>query len=281
MQALSKQPVLEVIMPNENYKPLNCGAIDFAKLLQPVIKKISHKAGASCPHEKPFFANGKQRKFCFVCRPKETTVKNGKRKPYEYKNKNSSVCLSCGDCFEKTQYHNKYCSDICRNRFCNVARQKRIVDRTERSCRNCGAVFTPKYGDKNKLQCSIICLNQYATKRAHKRMMERMRKDPVLRLARNMRSFINQSIIRGGYRKRSRANNILGCNWEFFKTHIEKQFHKGMSWDNRSDWHLDHIRPIASAKTEDEVISLNHYTNLRPMWAIDNLIKGAQETYLI
>ena len=54
-----------------------------------------------------------------------------------------------------------------------------------------------------------------------------------------------------------------------------------MTWENRSDWHIDHIIPIASAITEEDVIRLNHYTNLRPLWAKDNLAKGAKMEHLI
>ena len=47
-----------------------------------------------------------------------------------------------------------------------------------------------------------------------------------------------------------------------------------MTWNNRSEWHIDHIIPLSSAKTEEELYKLFHYTNLQPLWAKDNLIKG-------
>ena len=46
-----------------------------------------------------------------------------------------------------------------------------------------------------------------------------------------------------------------------------------MTWENRSEWEIDHIIPLASATTEEDVIRLNHYTNLRPLWTIDNQSK--------
>ena len=54
-----------------------------------------------------------------------------------------------------------------------------------------------------------------------------------------------------------------------------------MSWDNRSLWHLDHIVPVSTANTQAEVLALNHFTNLRPIWAMDNWKKGANQTYLL
>jgi hypothetical protein len=67
---------------------------------------------------------------------------------------------------------------------------------------------------------------------------------------------------------------MLGCDYQTAFKHIESRFKKGMSWDNFGDWHIDHIIPLASAKTEEELIELCHYTNLQPLWAEENLIKG-------
>lgn len=108
-----------------------------------------------------------------------------------------------------------------------------------------------------------------------------LKKTPLNMLSTSVRRLIRSSIGRLGYTKRSKSHEILGCDWEFFKSHIERQFAKGMTWENRSEFHIDHIVPIATATTEEEVIALNHFTNLRPMWAKDNLAKGAKITHLI
>jgi len=52
-----------------------------------------------------------------------------------------------------------------------------------------------------------------------------------------------------------------------------------MNWENRSDWHLDHIFPLATATTEAELLQLNNYINLQPLWAIDNLAKGSKPNW--
>jgi hypothetical protein len=77
-----------------------------------------------------------------------------------------------------------------------------------------------------------------------------------------------------GYRKTSRTAEMLGCDWETAKAHIESRFTEGMTWENRSLWHIDHIIPLASAKTEEELVALCHHTNLQPLWATDNLRKS-------
>ena len=70
--------------------------------------------------------------------------------------------------------------------------------------------------------------------------------------------------------------DIVGCSPTELREHIEKQFTDGMSWDNYGTygWHLDHIIPLSTAETREDVFKLNHYTNLQPLWATDNLKKG-------
>ena len=46
-----------------------------------------------------------------------------------------------------------------------------------------------------------------------------------------------------------------------------------MSFVESSKWHIDHIVPCSSASTPEEMAHLFHYTNLRPLWAADNLAK--------
>lgn len=110
---------------------------------------------------------------------------------------------------------------------------------------------------------------------------EQRKVNPVFALQERMRSAIGYAFRDRGYTKRSKTHEILGCDWEFFKLHIERQFLKGMTWENKGDWHIDHIQPMASAKTEADVLALSHYTNLRPLWAADNFAKSDEVTHLI
>ena len=68
----------------------------------------------------------------------------------------------------------------------------------------------------------------------------------------------------------------MGCSPKELKIYLEGQFTEGMSWDNhkRTGWHIDHIIPLSSAKTEEEVYRLCHYTNLQPLWCNENYKKG-------
>jgi len=104
----------------------------------------------------------------------------------------------------------------------------------------------------------------------------RYKTDPMYALTERTRSLICKSLRNKGYSKRSRTHEILGCSFYQFKTHLESQFKQGMSWENRHLWHIDHRKPLATAKTEQEILKLNHFTNLQPLWAEENLKKGAR-----
>lgn len=107
---------------------------------------------------------------------------------------------------------------------------------------------------------------------------ERTKNDPIYRLINRIRSNINGSFKRRGYTKKSKTYKILGCDYIFFKEYIESKFTEGMTFDNAGNngWHLDHIIPLASAKTEEDVYKLCHYTNFQPLWKDDNIKKCAK-----
>ena len=89
---------------------------------------------------------------------------------------------------------------------------------------------------------------------------------------------MKESFRRGNnqYKKSAKSETILGCTILEFRNYIESKFTEGMSLNNHGEWHLDHIIPLASATTEEDIIRLNHYTNFQPLWAKDNLIKGCK-----
>lgn len=99
-------------------------------------------------------------------------------------------------------------------------------------------------------------------------------------MAHRVRTLINTGLKKRGYGKRSKTNDILGCSYSEFVAHIERQFTEGMNWDNRASWHIDHIVPVSSAANEAELLKLNHFSNLRPLWAADNLRKSNKRDYV-
>ena len=107
---------------------------------------------------------------------------------------------------------------------------------------------------------------------------KRKEKDPMFKFECGIRSNVRKSFKRGSnhFRKSSKTEAILGCTIEEFREYVKNKFTNGMTFENYGThgWHLDHIVPISTAKTEEDIIKLNHYTNFQPLWAIDNLKKG-------
>lgn len=80
-----------------------------------------------------------------------------------------------------------------------------------------------------------------------------------------------------GIKKEQSCVAFIGCSLAEFKKHLAAKFTLGMTWTNRHLWHIDHIKPLAKfdLSKESEQRMAFHYTNLQPLWARDNLRKGA------
>lgn len=96
---------------------------------------------------------------------------------------------------------------------------------------------------------------------------------PVRSMQARLSRLHRHAIAMVGSIKTSPTFESLGYTAEELRVHIEKQFLKGMSWENMRDWQIDHIIPISSAKTESDVVALNQLSNLRPMFSKDNNAK--------
>ena len=103
---------------------------------------------------------------------------------------------------------------------------------------------------------------------AYKMEYQRNRRltDPVYKLKYVVGRLIRNSLKCKGLSKNKRSKDILGCTIEFFKVYIEERFIDDMSWENYgTNWDIDHKIPLATATTEEDVLKLNHYTNLQPL----------------
>lgn len=105
---------------------------------------------------------------------------------------------------------------------------------------------------------------------------QRRNTDEMFLFAKQVRHNIRQAFTRKFRTKVGRTEEILGCSIIEFKEYIASKFQDGMTFDNYGQWHLDHIIPLASAKTIEDIIRLCHYTNYQPLWAFDNISKGSK-----
>jgi hypothetical protein len=175
--------------------------------------------------------------------------------------------------------------------FDDFCKQKRYKDGYQSQCRSCINEKTKQYYQENKEKIKKFYkqhykenkqyykqYNQKSKERINKYLKQKRQTDSIFKFKSNVRSLISSSFKRGTnqFSKTAKTEIILGCTIEEFRTYIESKFKIGMSFENHGEWHLDHIYPISLAKSEEEVIKLNHYTNFQPLWAEDNIKKSNQ-----
>lgn len=113
--------------------------------------------------------------------------------------------------------------------------------------------------------------------RARERRKERFQNDPIFRFKCRIRSAIGKAIRRGGFKKESKTEAILGNTFGAVEAHLITTAIKNYGfWLDTEEYHIDHIIPLNVAKTEDEVIKLNHYTNLQFLTPTHNNNKWAK-----
>ena len=118
-------------------------------------------------------------------------------------------------------------------------------------------------------------------KQANFRAKIRRRRDTNYKLACNLRHRLGMAT-KGNFKNGS-AVKQLGCTIEELKTYLENQFQDGMSWKNWGikGWHIDHKKPLIKFDLADEeqLKAACHFSNLQPLWAKDNILKGGREIY--
>jgi hypothetical protein len=108
----------------------------------------------------------------------------------------------------------------------------------------------------------------------------KQRSRPHIKAITTLRSNVTKALKRGGKVRSTSTEAYIGCTLAECREYIASQFQPGMDWSNWAigGWHLDHIRPIASFDhtVEGWEFEACHYTNLQPLWATENLTKGAK-----
>lgn len=135
-----------------------------------------------------------------------------------------------------------------------MVKEKTCADGVRNTCKKCKAIINSKYKRENKVSIN-------------KRKKERYHTDEMYNLQNNIRKTLLKD------KRSKKTEEILCCSFEFFKTYIESKFEPWMNWNNRGlydgtpnyGWDLDHIIPVSTARTVEDIIKLNHYTNFQPL----------------
>lgn len=208
-------------------------------------------------------------------------------------NKNRSRCKNCMSEYGKKYYwKNKeilkekrviYFSDRKHDEIFNSNNKKRIKEwclKNKEKRKEYGKKYREDNRDKIRHDKKIYqrkCRkdpNNAVSIREYKRLYKTKRMNcPLYKFSYSMRNMIYMALRNGGFNKKIRSHQILGCSFEEFKIYLEYKFESWMTWENRGlyngefnyGWDIDHIIPLSSAITEEDIIKLNHYTNLQPL----------------
>lgn len=169
----------------------------------------------------------------------------------------------------------------------NFYKEKLAKDGLRSKCKECFCEDTKRrclaryyknkklYAEKHKLYSikNREKLNQYNSIYRKKKKQE----DFNFRLRCALRSRLSNAI---RTHKTGSAITDLGCSLDELRNYLESKFQKDMTWKNygKHGWHIDHIKPLSSFDLSDrsQLAQACHYTNLQPLWAIDNLRKGTK-----
>jgi hypothetical protein len=143
-------------------------------------------------------------------------------------------------------------------------------------------LITQRYRTKHIKKRRAYNRRYYYSHRKQQLRAQRLRRanNVCYKLKCNLRCALWYILFRRSAKKYKSAVRHLGCSIEELKTYIESKWQPGMNWTNYGlhGWHIDHIRPLSSfdVTKKSEQTRAIHYTNLQPLWAIDNLHKSGK-----
>lgn len=188
------------------------------------------------------------------------------------KNKTRKDGLSdwCKDCL--AEYRNSRKEEIKAYRENNKDKIYASNNRYKKKNREIQKNYQRKYFANNK---------EKVLESQRKRRKERYETEPLYKLKEQARRLVWLSFHRMQKAKRSHTESVIGCSLETLADYLSKTFYEnyGIEYDGTQDVHIDHIIPLSTAKTEEDVYKLCHYTNLQLLYATDNLKKNARLNY--
>lgn len=217
-----------------------------------------------CEKEKEINRFYKRRNICIDCNI-EVTIKTKKcskcniTKEFLDFNKDDrskdGLLSSCKNCVKEYRENNK-----------EKIKKYREDNKEELKQKKKEYYLTYKENNKDKIKESNKKYKQKNKDKINKYYSNRKKNDSFFKFKLSVRNLIYSSFKRRFSIKSKKTIEILGCTFEYFRNHIEKQFNESMNWDNYgSYWEFDHIIQLATALNEDDLLRLNHYTNFQPL----------------
>jgi hypothetical protein len=183
------------------------------------------------------------------------------------------ICIKCNFEKELSEFYFRKDSGKYRN-DCKDCLNLRGKNRRKENPDNL-KIYLKEWRKNNPDYNSVYCKEWRVKNIGYDRNYRKNRReiDPLFKLSQSIRQTVCNSFRYSSFRKNNKTSNILGCSYEVFKLHLENLFEDWMNWDNKGlyngelnyGWDIDHIIPLSSAKTEEDIYKLNHYSNLQPL----------------
>lgn len=168
-------------------------------------------------------------------------------------------------------------SKLCKS--CNIKKNIDEFYKHKAVCKICHNQISKTYRENNKESISISRkkweLNNIESRKVSRKENARKRRsqDYLFSLRTSISRNIRCSLLRNGFKKNNKTEIILGCSFEEFKLYLESKFEPWMNWENRGlyngdfnyGWDIDHIIPLSSGNSEEDITKLSHYKNLQPL----------------
>jgi hypothetical protein len=214
---------------------------------------------------------GRYKKICKSCFSSKYKKSKEDRKEYYKNNKEKWTKYYIENKNEISEYKKEY-------RVLNVEKLKLDNKNYYENNKEIRKEKDKEYREINSNKIKQYFSNPEVKKRRNEKRNYRKKIDNLFKLTGNIRNLVYQSFKKNGFTKKSKTQEIIGCSFEELKIYLESKFEPWMNWENKSlyngefnyGWDIDHIIPISSAKTEEEIIKLNYYTNLQPLCSKQN-----------
>jgi len=201
-------------------------------------------------------------------------------------------CIKCNKKQDPINFHNQKASKDGKSPYCkschkeyNALRRQKNKNKIKKQQQEYRSKYRKKLNEnrkqwgQNNPDKVAINAKKYREKyrdKINKKLRQKRKSNINFKLRTIISNRIRMALSRGS--KNSTSYELTGCSWEHLKLYLESQFTVGMSWDNYGQWHIDHIKPCCNfdLSKEDEQKKCFYYTNLQPLWAIDNLKKSGK-----
>lgn len=201
-----------------------------------------------------------EKKVCSKCLIEKEICEFGKRK--DSKSGFRSECKECGKIWRlnKKEYLVEYYRKWKKDNSDHIS------------------LYNKEYVKKNKEVLSTYQKEWHIKNKDKVNEKRRLRKEknPIFLISCTIRKRTSEYLKKNKISKTNKTFEIIGMSPSELYDYLESKFTEGMSWDNYGTygWHIDHKIPLSSARNEEELYKLCHYSNLQPLWWYDNLRKS-------